>query len=312
MKVYRKLSDFNKLENSVVTSGTFDGVHIAHQKILQRLVELARKAGGESVVVTFWPHPRFVLDKNDNSLKLLSTFEEKTAFIEKMGVDHLVRIEFTQEFSQLSSDEFIRKILVDKIGTKKLIIGYDHRFGKNREGSFEYLAENAQQYGFSVEEIPRQVVDDTAVSSTKIRKALLKGEVETALEFLGRPYSITGKVVAGAQVGKDLGFPTANIQVKEEYKLIPEDGTYAVHVFHQSKQYNGMLNIGYRPTVNGSSKTIEVNIFNFSKNIYGHQLRVHFIKRIRSEKKFSDLKALKIQLDHDRKEAIHILKDFYR
>ncbi len=297
-----------KIRGAVVTSGTFDGVHVGHQTILERLKEIAARTGGETVVITFWPHPRFVLHPEDKSLKLLSTFEEKVALLKEMGINHLVRIPFTPSFSQLSSDEFIRKILIEKVGTKQLIIGYNHRFGHNREGSFEYLMENAAEYGFSIEEIPEQDVDHVAVSSTKIRNALEIGDVHTAKEYLGRPYNISGKVVSGDRIGRNLGFPTANIQIPETYKLIPADGAYAVRIELQGKQLNGMMNIGYRPTVSGNNKqTIEAHIFDFDQEIYNQTLTVHFVGLIRKEMKFDGVEALKGQLMKDRETAQKIL-----
>jgi len=294
---------------AVVTSGTFDGVHVGHQKILERLKEIASKNGGESVVITFWPHPRFVLNPDDHSLKLLSTFEEKVALLEHFGIDHLVRIHFTPSFSKLSSDEFIRKILLERIGTKQLVIGYNHRFGHNREGSFEYLKEHAHEFGFTVEEIPEQDVDDVAVSSTKIRNALEEGDVKTAHEYLGRPYNITGKVVSGDRIGRSIGFPTANIQIPESYKLIPADGAYAVRLNLKGKKLEGMMNIGFRPTVSGDrQRTLEAHIFDFTEEIYDQQLTVHFIGLIRKEMKFDGVGALKEQLVKDREAAKIILE----
>lgn len=298
---------FEKPHSAIVTSGTFDGVHVGHQKILTRLRELAKEKGGETVVVTFWPHPRFVLNPEDDSLKLLSTFEEKAALFADMGIDHLVRIPFTKAFSQLGSDEFIRKILVGKINTRYLVIGYDHHFGKNREGSFEYLKEHAHEYGFEVEEIPRQDVDHIGVSSTKIRSALNEGDVRTANEYLGRPYNIQGKVTYGKKIGSSIGFPTANLQMIETYKLIPADGVYAVIAQVQGKAYEGMMNIGFRPTVDGSARQVEVHLFNFDQLIYGEVMNVLVIGRIRNEIKFNDIEELKAQLERDRKTAICIL-----
>lgn len=230
MKVYHKIEDFEKLNNAIVTSGTFDGVHLGHQKILKRLTQSAKKYKGESVLLTFWPHPRFILNPDDHSLKLLSTFQEKAELLEQQGVDHLVKILFTKEFSQMSSEDFIQKILIEKIGTKHLIIGYDHRFGRNREGSFDHLKANAKQYGFEIEEIPREDVDHVGISSTKIRHALKNGEVALASRYLGNPYSMEGLVVKGEQIGRSIDFPTANLHIEETYKLIPRDGVYAVKV----------------------------------------------------------------------------------
>ncbi|MDQ3392833.1 MAG: bifunctional riboflavin kinase/FAD synthetase [Bacteroidota bacterium] len=307
MKIYQGVEDFQKLDFAVVTSGTFDGVHVGHQTILTKLKEMAQKLGGETVLITFWPHPRFVLNPDDESIKLLTTFEEKTNFLKKVGIDHLVSIPFTKNFSQMSSEDFIKEILVNKIGTKKLVIGYDHRFGKNRQGSFDHLKANAPSYGFEVDEIPRKDVDDVAVSSTKIRKALEQGEIHTANEFLGRPYSISGIVIPGDKRGRILGFPTANVYVKEKYKLIPGDGVYAVKVIHQGEEYKGMLNIGYRPTFGGQDKTVEVNIFNFNKEIYQQNLTLHLIALIRNEIKFNNADELKEQLLKDKEEAKKVL-----
>ena len=308
MKIYHSLDDFTRLDYAIVTSGTFDGVHLGHQKIVSRLKEIAGKNKGETVVITFWPHPRFILRPDDNSLKLLNTFEEKAELLKEQGIQHLLRIPFTKEFSQLSSEEFITNILVKTIGTKKLVIGYDHRFGKNREGSFEQLKLNGPTYGFDVEEIPRQDVDHVGVSSTKIRQALEHGDLETAQHLLGRYYSISGRVVKGDKLGRLMGFPTANIEIDTHYKLIPMDAIYAVKVKYAHQEYGGMLYIGNRPTVNGTKRNIEVNIFNFDKTIYGEDLTVHFIKLIRNDMKFEDIEALKIQLQLDKENVLNVLK----
>jgi riboflavin kinase/FMN adenylyltransferase len=307
MKIYHGIEDFTQLKYAVVTSGTFDGVHVGHQKILTRLLETAAKNGGETVVITFWPHPRLVLHPEDTSLKLLNTFEEKAELLRAQGIQHLVRIPFTKTFSQLSSEAFITQILVETIGTKKLIIGHDHHFGKNREGSFEQLKINAPKYGFEVEEIPRQDVDHVGVSSTKIRTALEDGDIETATHFLGNPYSITGRVVVGDKLGRMLGYPTANIEIDTAYKLIPVDAIYAVRVRYGTQPLMGMLYIGNRPTVQGIKRNIEVHIFDFNKEIYGESLTVYFHQLIRRDRKFSDLEELKNQLHRDQADALEIL-----
>jgi riboflavin kinase/FMN adenylyltransferase len=307
MKIYHGIDDFVRLNYAVVTSGTFDGVHVGHQKILSRLRETAGKNGGETVVITFWPHPRLVLHPEDTSLKLLNTFEEKAALLKAQGIHHLVRIPFTKEFSQLSSEEFITQIIVNTIGTRKLVIGHDHHFGKNREGSFEQLLADGPKYGFEVEEIPRQDIDHVGVSSTKIRQALEEGDIDTATHFLGNFYSLTGRVVMGDKLGRLLGYPTANIEVDTAYKLVPADGIYAVTVDHANKRYKGMLYIGNRPTVNGVKRNIEVNIFDFAQDIYGESLTVNFHKLIRGDIKFNDLEALKAQLHLDKIAAMKIL-----
>ncbi|HPI80751.1 MAG: bifunctional riboflavin kinase/FAD synthetase [Cyclobacteriaceae bacterium] len=309
MKIYHSIDDFPKVNNAIVTSGTYDGVHIGHQKILARLKEIAEKFKGETVVITFWPHPRLVLYPEENTLQVLNTFEEKAALLKEQGIQHLLRIPFTKEFSQKSSQEFIDNILVKKIGTKKLVIGYDHRFGKNREGSFEQLKLNGPQYGFDVEEIPRQDVDNVGVSSTKIRKALTEGDIETATHFLGRPYSISGMVVKGEKLGRVLGFPTANVDVDSHYKLIPAEGIYAVMVEHAHKAYGGMLYIGHRPTVGGTQRSIEVNIFDFDKDIYGEDITIKLMAPIRKDAHFDDLEALKKQLIVDKSSALNVLRE---
>lgn len=304
MKIYHSLDDFSRLNYGVVTSGTFDGVHLGHQKILQRLHEIAKKNNGESVVITFWPHPRLILRPTDLSLKLLNTFEEKAELLRQQDIDHLIRIPFTKEFSQITSQEFITKILVDTIGTKKLVIGYDHRFGKNREGSFDQLKLNGPTFGFDVEEIPQQDIDHVAVSSSKIRKALAAGDIDTATHFLGRPYSINGRIIKGDKLGRVLGFPTANIDLDSHDKLIPTEGIYAVKVMYEKSGFGGMLYIGTRPTVDGSKRSIEVNIFDFDKEIYGESLHVSFITLLRMDSKFHDLESLKEQLHKDKEAAL--------
>lgn len=296
-----------QIPNAIVTSGTFDGVHIGHQKILNGISEQARQSDGNSVVLTFWPHPRFVINPEEKGLKLLSTFEEKASLIRDAKIDYLVKLRFTTEFSKLTSEQFIRKILIDKLGTQKLIIGYDHHFGKNREGSFEYLKANTHKFGFDVQEIPRQDIDHIGVSSTKIRNALFYGKVDVASEYLGRSYELTGKVVSGNKLGTQIGFPTANIELEEEYKLIPGNGVYAVNVQVDGLLYNGMMNIGTRPTVDGTTQKMEVNIFGFSENIYGKHITIFFVNRIRDEKKFADVSALKKQLGRDRELALNFL-----
>lgn len=307
MKIYHNLEDFTRLNYGVVTSGTFDGVHLGHQKILQRVNEIARNNHGESVVITFWPHPRMILQPTNQSLKLLNTFEEKAELLREQNVDHLLRIPFTKEFSLLSSQEFISKVLVETIGTKKLVIGYDHRFGKNREGSFDQLKLNGPAYGFDVEEIPRQDIDHVGVSSSRIRKALESGDLETATHFLGRYYSICGRVIKGDKLGRVLGFPTANIDLDSHDKLIPLEGIYAVKVYYEKVEYGGMLYIGTRPTVDGTKRNIEVNIFNFDKDVYGESLKISFVKLLRTDSKFEDLESLKEQLHRDKIAALEVL-----
>jgi len=307
LKIYYNLSDFEPIENATVTSGTFDGVHLGHQKILQILKKEANVIHGESVVITFWPHPRTVVSQDSQDLKLLSTIEEKIDLLEKFGVQHLLLIPFTREFSELSSDEFVQKILIKQIGTKKLVIGYDHRFGKNREGSFEYLQNNSLKFGIEIQEIPKQEIENLTISSTKIRESLSNGDIEVANELLGRHYSFNGIVVKGRQLGRTIGFPTANVQVSETYKLIPSNGVYAVKVFLRNAWYSGMMNIGNRPTVDGIGRTQEVNIFDFKDDIYGEKIKVELVSYIRKEIKFNNIESLKEQILLDQEACLQIL-----
>lgn len=307
MKVYYSLTSFPKINNAIVTQGTFDGVHIAHKVILKQLKEIAKVKGGETVLITFDPHPRTVLFPEDHGLQLLNTTAEKINLLSNEGLDHLIILPFTKEFSRLSSLEFIRDILIEKIGTKFLVIGYNHRFGKNREGSFTHLKEFAPTYGFEIMEISAQDLDEISVSSTKIREALSVGNVNLAGRFLGRNYSLEGVVVQGKQLGRTLGYPTANIEVAHELKLVPADGVYAVWVWVQGKKYGGMLNIGNNPTVEGKGRSIEVNIFDFSESIYNQTISIEFVDKLREELKFKSLDELKSRLDIDKLQALKLL-----
>ncbi len=307
MKVYTNIEDFKDVKNPIVTTGTFDGVHLGHQKIISRLKDVAQKHQGETVLLTFYPHPRMVLFPDDNELKLLNTQQEKIQLLEKYGVDHLIIYPFTKEFSRLTSIEFVRNILVNQIHTKRLIIGYNHHFGRNREGSFEHLKEFGPIYGFDVEEIPAKDIDNIEVSSTKIRKALQSGDVEMASSYLGHPYSLSGKVVKGYEKGRIIGYPTANISVDDKYKLIPADGVYVVKAEVKGKLYGGMLNTGNNPTIEGKGRSIEVNIFDFNDTIYGEDATIYFIKRLRDELKFAGLDELKSALAIDKQNALKIL-----
>lgn len=307
MKVYTNIDDFKDVKNPVVTTGTFDGVHLGHQKIISRLKAVASEENGETVLLTFYPHPRMVLFPDDNELKLLNTQEEKIRLLEKSGIDHLIIYPFTKEFSRLTSVEFVRNILVNCIHTKRLVIGYNHHFGRNREGSFEHLKEFGPLYGFEVEEIPAQDIEHIEISSTKIRNALQTGDIETATAYLGHHYSLTGKVEGGQKLGRTIGYPTANISVDDKYKLIPADGVYAVKVEHKGKMYGGMLNIGNNPTIAGKGRSIEVHIFNFDQDIYGDDATIYFIKRLRDEAKFNGLDELKAALAKDKTNSLKIL-----
>ncbi|MGB0916262.1 MAG: bifunctional riboflavin kinase/FAD synthetase [Flavobacteriales bacterium] len=300
LKVFHSIDEFQKVKGAVVTTGTFDGVHVGHRKIIDRLNEIARKVDGESVLLTFHPHPRMVLFPDDHGLELISTMEEKIQLLEEAGVQNLIIHPFTKEFSRTTSLDFIREILVEKIGTSVLVIGYDHHFGRNREGSFEHLKESGPLYGFEVEEISVQDVDDVAVSSTKVRKALQSGDVATANKYLAHPFQLSGKVIHGDKLGRQLGFPTANIQVEEESKVVPANGVYACYVFLNGNKMKGMLNIGTRPTVNGEARRIEVHVLDFDEEFYGEKITLEIAERIRDEKKFSNVDDLKKRLEIDK------------
>ncbi len=307
MLIYNSIDDFKALPNAIVTIGTFDGVHIGHQKIINRVNDLAIKSGGQSVVLTFFPHPRIVLYPDDHGLLLLNTLEEKKQLMEKYGVEHLIVHPFSKQFSRTSVTEYVRDILINKIGTKKLVIGYDHHFGRNREGSLKDLQELEEVYGYSVEEIPEQDIHEVAVSSTKIRNSLLEGDIRTAKEFLGHDYSITGTVIEGKKIGKTLGFPTANIEIPEKYKLVPAKGIYAVTVSMANEaEHMGMLSIGTRPTFDDGDVSIEVNILDFNKNIYGAKITVTFKERLREELKFDSAQALIAQMQEDRENTLKL------
>lgn len=307
MKVYYGVDEFVAPGFPVVTTGTFDGVHCGHMTILNRLKTLAQKHGGETVVVSFNPHPRTIVHP-DMDIKLIHTIEEKIERLEKAGIDHFVIIPFTKEFSRTSSLSFVRDILIRRLNTKLLVIGYDHQFGRNREGSIADLEEFSIAYDFEIEQIEAQTFEDINISSTKIRHALAEGDFDTANQFLGYEFMLSGEVVHGHKRGKELGFPTANIDVNSRFKLIPSEGVYAVTVDVDGENYGGMLNIGSKPTVSTENQlSIEVHIFEFNTDIYGKKISVNFRKRIRSEKKFENLEALSIQLEKDKMETLTIL-----
>lgn len=301
MKVYTDLKDFSAI-NPVVTIGTFDGVHLGHRTVIHRLQEIAHRVNGESVLFTFYPHPRLVLNPQDTSLRLINTLEEKKILLESAGIDHLVVFPFTPEFSQLSYVEFVKTILVQQMGMKYLVVGYDHRFGRNREGGYEDLKMLGDGLGFHIERLSALNMDAINVSSTKIRKAIEEGDVERANKFLGYRFFLRGDVVTGKKIGHKIGYPTANINPQESYKLIPRDGVYAVEVDIDEERYMGMLNIGIRPTVNNqlSNRTIEVHILNFDRDIYFKNISLIFHERIRDEQCFGSLDELKDQLHKDK------------
>ena len=307
MKVYTSIEEFQNVDRPIVTTGTFDGVHFGHRKIIDRLKQVAQNCDGETVLLTFSPHPRMVLFPDDQDLKLLNTIEEKKHLLEKAGVQHLIVHSFTKEFSRISSINFVRDVLVNKLNTHKLVIGYNHHFGRNREGSFEHLQEFAPLYGFDVEEIPVQLLDNMGVSSTKIRKALFQGNVETAAEYLGYKYQLSGTVVKGNAIGRTIGFPTANLKLVDAKKIIPNDGVYAVWVTVDGVSYKGMMNIGKKPTINNLTRTLEVHLLEFEQDIYRKRIIIQFVKRIRDEIAFQELSELKEQLEKDRALILNIL-----
>jgi riboflavin kinase/FMN adenylyltransferase len=299
VKVFRSIDSYPKSKrNAVITIGTFDGVHIGHQKIIEQLNALKSAESDVSMILTFFPHPRRVLDQS-NDIKMLTTMEEKTRLLENFGLDHLIVEPFTPEFSRLTALEFVRDILVNRLSLKKLVIGYDHHFGRNREGNFEQLKEFGELYGFEVIEIPAQTIESVSVSSTKVRKAIEAGELKTANSYLGYPYRLTGDIVKGQGLGRKLNFPTINLQVEEDYKLIPAKGVYAVKVRISEKEVLGMMNIGFRPTVGGNGRTIEIHLLDFKGDLYGQRLQVDVLDRLRDEQKFESVEALTAQLKID-------------
>ncbi len=300
MKVFQGFDQIKKIKNPVLTIGTFDGVHLGHQKIIDQLNDEAKKIGGESVLFTFYPHPRMVLYPESHGLRLIQTQVEKVDKLRRMGLQNVIIHPFTKEFSRLSAIEFVRDFLVNQLNVKKLVIGYDHQFGKNREGSIDFLLEVCDTYGFEVIEIAAQEIDDVNVSSTKIRNAIKSGDIETANSFLGEPFLVNGIVEEGSALGRELGYPTANINIQSEIKLIPGNGVYAVKVEVEGSWHLGMMNIGIRPTIDVDSfAKIEVHLFDFNDNLYGKSLTVQLLSRCRDEIKFNSLEELKNQLKKD-------------
>lgn len=309
MKIFRDFITAGEIKNPVLTIGTFDGVHVGHQKIIERLNEEAEKIGGESVLFTFYPHPRMVLYPDSHGLKLIQTQVEKVDKLRRIGLDNLIVYPFTKEFSRLTAVEFVRDYLVNELHVKKLVIGYDHHFGKNREGNIDFLREVAETYGFEVIEISAQDIDEVNVSSTKIRNAITDGEMRKAEQYLGEPFELHGRIVHGKSMGKQIGYPTANIDIETDIKLIPATGVYAVNVFVSDYGiYEGMMNVGYNPTVGGAKDvSIEVHLFDFDKDIYAEFVTVQFLSRIRDEQKFDSVNELRDQL---REDEIHIRSFF--
>lgn len=306
MRIFDNLKSYSSEKESILTIGTFDGVHIGHNKILKRLIQDSKKNNLSSLVMTFFPHPRMILNKS-HEIKMIDTIDEKINLIEKTGLDNLIIHPFDNNFSKIRAKEFVEEILVKKLKIKEIIIGYDHKFGKDREASVEDLKKFGKDYMFTVKEIPAQEIDSIAISSTKIRNAILNGEIEKCNKFLGRNFILTGKVVYGEGLGKKIDFPTANIEIKETYKIIPKNGVYLVKTKINSNTYFGMMNIGIRPTVGGTNKSLEIHFFNFKDNIYGKNVSIEIIKKIRDEEKFSSIDQLKIQLKKDEQFCLKLI-----
>jgi riboflavin kinase / FMN adenylyltransferase len=306
LKIKSTLESYSK-NNSVVTIGTFDGVHIGHQKIIERLVNIAKNENLQAVVLTFFPHPRMVIQKDAN-LKLINTIGEKSKLLENLGVNNIVIKEFTLEFSRLTALEFVRDILVNKLKVKHIIIGYDHHFGRNRTANINDLKEFGEEYDFEITEISAQDIAEVTVSSTKIRKALMNGDIKEANSFLGYHFMLTGKVVKGKSLGKQIGFPTANLCIDENYKLIPKNGSYIVKSEFEEKTVFGMMNIGINPTVNGKKQSIEVHFFDFDKDIYEKKIEIQMLERLRDEQKFNSIASLKAQLFKDKKQSLDYIQ----
>ena len=304
MRIFRDLIDLAEFKNSVVTIGTFDGVHLGHQKILNKLKNEANDINGESLLFTFYPHPRMVVFPESHNLKLIQTIDEKIESLREFGLDNLIIYPFTKEFSRLTAFEFVRDILVDKLKVKKLVIGYDHQFGRNREGDIEFLKETANIFDFEVIEISAEEINEVNVSSTKIRNSIMNGNIARANEFMGKPFQVQGKVIQGKKLGREIGYPTINLQLNNEHKIMPLDGVYAVEVRIAGLKHFGMMNIGINPTINApyeEEKKYEVHLFDFDQDLYDENVIVLFRKFIREEKTFDNLDALKLQIQADEK-----------
>lgn len=308
MKTHYSVLDFNQLKQTIITIGTFDGVHLGHQSILKKVVEAKENNTYESSLLTFFPHPRMVLQQ-DTSIKLLNTIDEKAELLDKFGIDNLIIHPFDAAFSNLSAEEFVKEILVDRLNIHKIIIGHDHRFGKNRTADISDLILFGKKYGFEVEQINAHEIDEIAISSTKIRKALMEGNIQLANQFLGYSYFISGKVIEGKKIGRTLGFPTANIQINESYKLLPKNGVYIVSSEINDILYFGMMNIGNNPTIGENEQSIEVHYFDMSENIYNKKLKISILEHIRDERKFNSLPDLQAQLEKDKLFSLNYIQN---
>lgn len=302
-RLYHNPSEIPSDQPLVITQGTFDGVHLGHQKVLKQVVVLAKSKNTKSLLITYHPHPRLVIDPNNHELRMLSSIEEKAQAVYDLGVDYVLVLPFTQEFAQLSPRDFVKTILVDQLHVDTIVIGYDHRFGKNRAGDFLSLLALAQEFHFQVQEIPASEIDAIAISSTRIRKALSNKQLNEANTLLGKPYILTGIVTEGQKLGRTIGFPTANLDIQDPYKLIPPSGVYAGYCLLENERYKMVCNIGYRPTVNGQNLRVEAHIFDFDKNIYGRPISLFLVQYLRNEQKFDSLESLKTQILIDAQQA---------
>ena len=308
LKIFNSIKSFNATKPTIVTIGTFDGVHLGHQKIVAQITKNADALNCESLVLTFFPHPRMVLQES-TEMKQLNTLNEKIALLDNLGIDNLVVHPFDKEFSRLTAEEFVKKVLVDVFKIKKIIIGHDHRFGRNRTATIDDLINFGETYGFEVEQISAEEINEVSISSTKIRNALLEGDIELATNYLGYDYSLTGIIFKGKQLGRTIGYPTANITIEEDYKLIPNNGVYIAKSVLNGKTVFGMMNIGTRPTVDGTKQTIEINFFDFKQDLYGQKITISLLHRMRSEQKFESIDALKNQLGKDKKTALAFIEN---
>ena len=306
MKIYKSINEYNESKNSIITIGTFDGIHKGHQKIFNKVIKASKQNNLSSVVLTFFPHPRIILNKY-NDIKMIDTLDEKIDHLKKIGIDHLIIHPFDKKFSLLSAEQFIKEYLVDKLKLKHIIIGYDHRFGKGREASVTDLKEYSREFNFLVDEIDAQEIEKIAISSTKIRNSINEGDLKTTKIYLGRFFCLTGRVVKGDGLGKQINYPTANVSIEEDYKIIPKDGVYFIKTTIDNKLYNGMMNIGHRPTIGTKEKSIEVNLFNFDRDIYDRIISVDVVEKIRDEKKFSSIEDLKTQLSKDEEYCLKLI-----
>ena len=308
MKTFHSFNEFKSTKKTVLTLGTFDGVHIGHNAILDKICKASEKENLESVILTFFPHPRLIVS-NNYDIKLLNTMNEKAGLLEKVGIQNFIVHPFDKTFSELSPREFVTQVLVEKLNIQKIIIGHDHKFGKDRAADFNDLINFGKEFGFEVEEISAQQINEVSVSSTRIRNSLLEGNVSLAKDYLGYPYVLTGNVVKGNQLGRTINFPTANIEIPEEYKLIPKNGVYIVTVNVSNQTVFGMMNIGVKPTLGENKLSIEVHLLDFDKDIYNQKIQVHILERLRDEQKFESFEALKSQIELDKQNTIHYFEN---